>query len=378
MNIPQEKPQIPLVKGSTSYKLIIPNSVERKIRFLCERVWDTEWSGVLFYTYTGNFEDNSMVVTCKDIFPMDIGTTTYTEFNMSPDVISYMAENPELLDCKTGLIHSHNNMATFFSGTDLETLRTEGNDINHFVSLIVNNAGKYTAAITRKIKYIQSRIIKYDSYEGEVASTEDGVTGEEIEWFNLDIEFEKTTNDEFSIIQSRLDEIKKSKAPKTPSYTNYNSSTSFKPETPPKTPSYYEPSLFSPFNYTQKKESTESSKQDTTPNLDVDTLVAELLTGCVLSTAKTVNAKDWVNNKMVPLFTKRFGKGDAGMELFEIWATDFIEFLVWYSNEDADPEIMDLLISEAADAITERLKVLPKNKYINKYIELLSSYDRYK
>ena len=378
MNIPQEKPQMPLVKGSTSYKLIIPNSVERKIRFLCERVWDTEWSGVLFYTYTGNFEDNSMVVTCKDIFPMDIGTTTYTEFNMSPDVISYMAENPELLDCKTGLIHSHNNMATFFSGTDLETLRTEGNDINHFVSLIVNNAGKYTAAITRKIKYIQSRIIKYDSYEGEVASTEDGVTGEEIEWFNLDIEFEKTTNDEFSIIQSRLDEIKKSKAPKTPSYTNYNSSTSFKPETPPKTPSYYEPSLFSPFNYTQKKESTESSKQDTTPNLDVDTLVAELLTGCVLSTAKTVNAKDWVNNKMVPLFTKRFGKGDAGMELFEIWATDFIEFLVWYSNEDADPEIMDLLISEAADAITERLKVLPKNKYINKYIELLSSYDRYK
>ena len=378
MNIPQEKPQIPLVKGSTSYKLIIPNSVERKIRFLCERVWDTEWSGVLFYTYTGNFEDNSMVVTCKDIFPMDIGTTTYTEFNMSPDVISYMAENPELLDCKTGLIHSHNNMATFFSGTDLETLRTEGNDINHFVSLIVNNAGKYTAAITRKIKYIQSRIIKYDSYEGEVASTEDGVTGEEIEWFNLDIEFEKTTNDEFSIIPSRLDEIKKSKAPKTPSYTNYNSSTSFKPETPPKTPSYYEPSLFSPFNYTQKKESTESSKQDTTPNLDVDTLVAELLTGCVLSTAKTVNAKDWVNNKMVPLFTKRFGKGDAGMELFEIWATDFIEFLVWYSNEDADPEITDLLISEAADAITERLKVLPKNKYINKYIELLSSYDRYK
>ena len=111
---------------------------------------------------------------------------------------------------------------------------------------------------------------------------------------------------------------------------------------------------------------------------DIDTLVAELLTGCVLSTAKTVNAKDWVNNKMVPLFTKRFGKGDAGMELFEIWATDFIEFLVWYSNEDADPEIMDLLISEAADAITERLKVLPKNKYINKYIELHSSYDRYK
>ena len=36
---------------------------------------------------------------------MDIGTAAYTEFDMSPDVISYMADNPELLDCQMGLIH---------------------------------------------------------------------------------------------------------------------------------------------------------------------------------------------------------------------------------------------------------------------------------
>ena len=42
-------------------------------------------------------------------------------------------------------------MATFFSGTDTDTLREEGNKRNHFVSLIVNNAGTYTAGITRKV-----------------------------------------------------------------------------------------------------------------------------------------------------------------------------------------------------------------------------------
>lgn len=103
--------KIPMKKGSSSYKIIIPNKVEKLIRFLCERVWDTEWSGVLFYTPSGNFEDGSLEIRCEDILPMDIGSTTYTEFNMSPDVISYMAQHPELLDYKMGLIHSHNNMS---------------------------------------------------------------------------------------------------------------------------------------------------------------------------------------------------------------------------------------------------------------------------
>lgn len=155
----------PLIKKSTSYKIIIPAKVERIIRFLCERVWSTEWSGVLFYNPIGEFEDDSLEIHCVDILPMDIGNATYTEFDMSPDVISYMAQNPELLDCKMGLIHSHNSMPSFFSGTDLNTLREEGNDRNHFVSLIVNNEGKYTAAITRKVKYSAVRELSYESLE---------------------------------------------------------------------------------------------------------------------------------------------------------------------------------------------------------------------
>lgn len=109
--VPQKK-LLPLYKGEKrNYKLVIPEKVEEKIRFLCDRIHDVEWSGTLFYDIEGTFEDNNLVATCKDIYLMDIGSGTYTEFNMSPDVIGYMAQNPELLDCKTGLVHSHNNMA---------------------------------------------------------------------------------------------------------------------------------------------------------------------------------------------------------------------------------------------------------------------------
>ena len=79
------------------------------IRHLCGRIPDREWSGVLFYTVTGTFEEG-LTVQCKDICLMDVGSATYTEFDTSPDIAGYMVEN-DLLDCYLGLVHSHNNMA---------------------------------------------------------------------------------------------------------------------------------------------------------------------------------------------------------------------------------------------------------------------------
>ena len=93
-------------KSSTyNYKLIIPVEVEKKIRFTCQEVWNTEWSGILFFTYQGSFETNDLTIICKDIYVMDIGSTGYTTFSMNADVVAYMTENPELLDCQIGLIH---------------------------------------------------------------------------------------------------------------------------------------------------------------------------------------------------------------------------------------------------------------------------------
>ena len=104
-------PQIPLIKKESTFKLIISKEVENKIRYVCQQIYKDEWSGTLFYIPEGKFEDGTLTIRCVDIYLMDIGTAAYTEFDMSPDVISYMTNNPELLDCQMGLIHSHNQMA---------------------------------------------------------------------------------------------------------------------------------------------------------------------------------------------------------------------------------------------------------------------------
>ena len=104
------KPIYPQLQ-SELYDLIIPMEVEMKIRTICKNIWDNEWSGILFYTYTGSIEDNDLKITCTDIFVLDIGSATFTSFSMSPEIVDYIAENPSLVDCQMGLIHSHNNMS---------------------------------------------------------------------------------------------------------------------------------------------------------------------------------------------------------------------------------------------------------------------------
>ena len=191
--------------GSYNYKIIIPKKVESKIRILCSFIDTVEWSGVLFFKTEGSFDDNNLVITCVDILPMDYGLTTTTEFKIDESVANYMVTE-DLMDCDQGLIHSHNSMATFFSSTDDSTLVEEGKDRNFFVSLIVNNAGTYTAAVTRKSTII-GKVVNYvtkksmDDSNDIVTTSEpydvDGgivvekfpliVEKEEVEWYDKDL-----------------------------------------------------------------------------------------------------------------------------------------------------------------------------------------------
>lgn len=114
--IKQNNLKVGIVKRQSTFNIIIPQEVENKIRFLCKNFWDVEWSGILFYKVEGSFEDGSLSIRCVDLLQMDIGTSTYTEFNLSPDISSHMVSHPELLEegVYQGLIHSHNNMAKQF------------------------------------------------------------------------------------------------------------------------------------------------------------------------------------------------------------------------------------------------------------------------
>lgn len=230
----QQELVIPIHKAiSASYDIIIPESVENKIRYLCSQISQVEWSGILFYSVEGNFEDadNPLKITCKDIFLQDIGTGTTTEFDMSADVMAYAMEN-DLTDYYMGLIHSHNSMPTFFSGTDIATLQQEGKNTNHFVSLIVNNIGKYTAAITRLVTVTKVlKKISYKSFGDEEKNSVEEVTTESkyIEYFDLNIKKEVQEFD-FKDIDALIADIKKKKEEEnkkkiyTPPYTppSYN------------------------------------------------------------------------------------------------------------------------------------------------------------
>lgn len=372
--------------GTYNYKLVIPTEVERKIRFACQKVWSTEWSGTLFFTHEGSFENNDLVIRCVDIYIMDIGTQTYTEFDMSPDVIAYMTENPELLDCQMGLIHSHNNMATFFSGTDTATLREEGRDRNNFVSLIVNNAGNYTAAITRRIKSKQVKEdVSYEFFdEGEKRDTKEYVSNvDEIEYFYLKIEKENE-NYSFPDMAARLEEIKRTKEEKAKKSQVFTCQNEYKPITNNliskeiTRPKIIQPTLFDniddlPFDgYSNIPYGQVSFNKDT-----IKSLVLQLITGSIIvSNENKIDVIKWVKSMPI-IYEKRFGKDAKGMDNFMTWAETYVEYLVWNTTDD-ELEKAGLDSAEicaiCAHNIIEELNKLPKNDYIEGYVDTLEKY----
>lgn len=382
--------------GTYNYKLIIPAEVERKIRFVCQKVWSTEWSGTLFFTHEGSFENDDLVIRCVDIYIMDIGTQAYTEFDMNPDVISYMCENPELLDCQMGLIHSHNNMSTFFSGTDTATLKEEGRDRNNFVSLIVNNAGSYTAAITRRIKSKQVKeSVSYEFFgDGEKQGTKEYVSdADEIEWFYLKIEKEGE-NYSFPDMAARLEGIKQAKAEKakkvqTPVYQGgYKPviANSYGTKAGPANlvnkeadkPKVIQPTLFDNANNLPFDDNYSLPYgQVTFDKVTLKSLVLQLITGSIIiSNDSKIDISKWAKS-MPTLYEKRFGKGEEGMKNFKMWADTYTEYLTWYVTDEKLEELgydeIEICAICAHDMIEELTK-LPENDYIKGYIDALQKY----
>lgn len=383
--------------GTYNYKLVIPAEVERKIRFACQRVWNTEWSGTLFFTHEGSFENNDLVIRCVDIYIMDIGTQAYTEFDMNPDVIAYMTEHSELLDCQLGLIHSHCTFSTFFSGTDTATLKEEGRDRNNFVSLIVNNAGSYTAAITRRVK---SKSVKESvSYEffgdGEKHDTKEYVSEEnEIEWFYLNIVKEGDTFS-FQDMDIRFEEIKKRKAEKAKeaemARKQTSQVTSYRPST---VINSYGTKTGSASTMASKKTIGQTSLFDGVDDWDSDNfdipygtakfdrntirqLTLQLITGSIIiPNDSKIDIKKWAAS-MPTMYQKRFGKGEEGMKLFELWADTYTEYLTWYVTDEKLEELgfdETEICAICAHDMIEELTKLPENDYIKGYINALQKY----
>lgn len=282
-------------------------------------------------------------------------------------------------------------MSTFFSGTDLSTLQEEGKDRNHFVSLIVNNAGVYTAAITRKVKY--TSLIKSVSYEGfdgvvNLNNTEES-SCEEIEYFELNVCFEESVDNKAKELSDRLSEIKKSKtaipAASTPTnnvwnsvsgFSNYSNQFPKKPNSESSFAKIQEPTLFeNDSTYNKEKVSNEKTYYSKPIDKDIEEILIQLLTGSVTVTKVDAKTKQKLIDSVEKRFDARFGKTSEGLLDFEFWARDFVEFLLWdLEGKRNVTSVDDVQISTISAEVILLLEEMPRNRYIDKYMELLADY----
>lgn len=266
------------------------------------------------------------------------------------------------------------NIMTFFSGTDTATLKEEGRDRNNFVSLIVNNAGSYTAAITRRIK--SKQVMESVSYEffgdGEKQDTKKYVSdADEIEWFYLKIEKEGE-NYSFPDMAARLEEIKKAKAEKAKkAQPNLVKKEDSKPEVD-------QPTLFDNVNDLPFDDHYSIPYgQVTFDKVTLKSLILQLITGSIIiSNDSKIDITKWAKS-MPALYEKRFGKGEEGMKNFKIWADTYAEYLTWYVTDEKLEELgfdETEICAICAHDMIEELTKLPENDYIKGYIDALQKY----
>ena len=290
---------------------------------------------------------------------------------------------------------SHQGFKAYFSGTDINTLREEGNSTNHFVSLIINNEGEYCAAVTRKVtnKYnlnitgnVTSSYNSWDNVPKEKVSKVKRKKEEEksfIEYYMLQINKEESPYIPDSL-EVRLNELvnkKNNRNSRLSYWSNYNGNYNNKGfnndwirNTGNSISNSSQLSLFNnDDNYENKyafinELSEEAKEYGITPKL-LKNQVTQLIT-CNLFGHYNSNIEldKWAIN-MVEVYDKRF----KDIKSFESYAYAIIEFLeddlisITSKFPGKDLEIQSVWRTE----LIKELSKYKTNKYIEKYIEAL-------
>lgn len=400
------QPLLPLLQGSSTFKLIVPVLVEEKIRYLIRKFPSTEWSGVLFYTHQGSFEQGDLELTCQDLFPMDLGSSGWTEFSMSEDVTAYMAEHIELFDCEMGLIHSHHSMGAFFSGQDNKMLQQEGADTNCFLSLVVDTRGTYVARLTRRMQSKSEVTIhnlgkSYEFFgEGSRELTHDDtittktIDKQVIEYFDLQVE-RCQANNPLAYLDTRFDEIlsrkSSSHAKLPPSYDNGSS-------LPPLDMSD-DRNFFEVLHDSHKVGSTSpspvakgsvSSPVGKAPQWQPDPkqvheAVVHIVTCNLILNPNKIDLRQWVTRHMQNVYNRIFGPMSAYEMVNETSGpfTEWKDFIIQFTIDnfdisdapDAILDDIDLAYSRIAQALMSELsEFLELNDNIQAYWDALSQY----
>ena len=165
-NISQiNKESLLLLKDITSLvnipTLVLSEKVIAQISYYHHKVKGSEWSGPLIYSRTGAddvlklFKEGSnetMELRAEDILIADIGSPGFTSYKLDEPSMMTRVQDYQLAGYHLSHCHSHQNMRTFFSGTDNEELQENTPNHKMYLSLIVNylDGGDFTARICCK------------------------------------------------------------------------------------------------------------------------------------------------------------------------------------------------------------------------------------
>lgn len=286
-------------------------------------------------------------------------------------------------------------MSTFFSGTDTSTLLEEGSDMHHFVSLIVNNAGKYTAGITRhpKVRQTIKEEYTYPTWgDNDIEGTREyKLEREFIEWYNLDIEIEGANNTFEDEMLSRIQEIRRTKkesakvppvsSPYNYDYHNFNSLKTPISLSGNKVPAgsvnlsfsrdnSKQGSLFNTHDY-EDDWNIDYSKIRISEDI-IDWVVKQTITcSVIIPNSSNIDITKWANS-MDSLYSKRF----SDKKEFESFASNFVDFIINYTEDPAASTIYDATEIGAGLAynVIEKLKTLPKNQWLDTWISMYEDY----
>jgi hypothetical protein len=129
--------------------VIISERAYKEMKIFCDRLPTAEWSAILFYKeIEGSIEDiDSLKIQVEYLWPMAKGTGASVSFEYDEDWIEVFDYNADAEDLKMGIVHSHNSMGVFHSGTDYQDLVTNASHYEYYLSLVVNNKMDFDAKI---------------------------------------------------------------------------------------------------------------------------------------------------------------------------------------------------------------------------------------
>ncbi len=108
--------QRPLIEIKEEGTLIITEHFLNQLKYVCSKISEVEWSGLVFFTTTGEPKDlKSFAITPYYIHLMDKGTEGSTEFDDDGSAKELYETMPELdpfegTGYRYGKIHSHHTM----------------------------------------------------------------------------------------------------------------------------------------------------------------------------------------------------------------------------------------------------------------------------